>query len=66
MSEPRITDKDLFAATSNGDGTYNGFKLIQWLLEATTGKPVSDADAAAIMAEGIERARVRKEAAGKR
>lgn len=61
----KITDKDVFAATSNGDGTHNGVKLVQWLYEASTGKPMSEADAkdlvAKAQAEGKRRLAQRRE-----
>ncbi|MBN9467319.1 MAG: hypothetical protein J0J10_00975 [Bosea sp.] len=57
----KITDKDVFAATANGDGTYNGFKLAQWLYEATTGKPLSDEDAKKLVAEAQEKAKARRD-----
>lgn len=42
---PRLTDKNLGEACGNGDGTYNGLRLIRWLHEAATGKPMTDAEA---------------------
>lgn len=61
----KITDQDVFAATSNGDGTHNGAKLVQWLYEATTGKPLSDdeADKLVKQAQATARERIAKRAA---
>lgn len=56
----RITDQDLLTACDNGDGTYNGYKLAQWLYEATTGKPLSDEEARKIVAEAKQRAAERR------
>jgi hypothetical protein len=58
----KITDKDVFAATSNGDGTHNGVKLAQWLYEATTGKPMSDEDAKDLVAKAVAEGKRRREA----
>lgn len=55
-----ITDKDYMAACANGDGTYSGTKAVQWLMEAMTGKPMSDEDARALVAEAQERAKAKK------
>jgi len=57
----KITDKDLFAATANGDGTHNGVKLVQWLYEASTGKPMSDEDARALVDQAVKEGRRRRE-----
>lgn len=46
---PKITDQDLHTACSNGDGTYSGVKLAQWLVEAVSGKPLSEDDAQQII-----------------
>jgi hypothetical protein len=56
----KITDKDVMTATANGDGTHNGYKLVQWLFEATTGKAMSDEEAGALVAEAQARAKARK------
>lgn len=59
-----ITDKPLYEAISNGDGTYNGFLMVRWLMEATTGKPFSDSEARKLFAEAKAKAdenRARKE-----
>lgn len=53
----KITDLDVLAATSNGDGTHDGVKLAQWLFEALTGKALSRDDAEVLVQEGIRRGR---------
>lgn len=56
-----ITDKTLHEAAANPDGkTYDGRKVIQWLFEATTGKPMSDAEASEIVATAKQRAEERR------
>jgi len=55
----KITDKDYHAACDNGDGTYSGIKAVQWLYEATTGKPMSEEEARALVAEAQARRRAR-------
>ena len=55
-----ICDKDVLSATSNGDGTHSGVKLAQWLFEATTRKPMSEADAKALIEEAKAKAAARK------
>ncbi|NTG94245.1 hypothetical protein [Rhizobium rhizogenes] len=52
----RITDQDLYTACSNGDGTYSGVKLAQWLVEAVSGKPLSEEDAKQIIEDAKARA----------
>lgn len=51
----KITDKPLLEACANGDGTYSGVKLAQWLLEATTGKAPSEAEIRDMWAEAKRR-----------
>lgn len=58
----KITDQDVFAATSNGDGTHNGVKLVQWLYEATAGKPMSEEDAKALLKKAAAEAVRRRQA----
>lgn len=55
----KITDQDVFAATSNGDGTHSGVKLVQWLYEASTGKTLSDDEADALVKKAQATARER-------
>lgn len=52
----RITDQDLHTACSNGDGTYSGVKLAQWLVEAVSGKPMSEEDARQLIEDAKQRA----------
>lgn len=47
-------------ACGNGDGTYNGYKLMQFLFEATTGKKLSAAEAHKIMEEAEAKAAARR------
>jgi hypothetical protein len=56
----RITDKTLGDACANGDGTYDGRKLVRWLFEATTGKPMSPAEADKLIDEAKALAAKRK------
>ena len=58
MSIGNVTLQD-FARNPDGK-TYDGRKVAQWLFEATTGKPMSDADADALVREAQERATRRK------
>lgn len=51
----RITDKTLEDATSNGDGTHDGRKVIRWLFEATTGAAMSEAEADKLIEEAYAR-----------
>lgn len=55
-----LTDKDMMSACANGDGTYDGKKLAQWLFEATTGKPLSDEEADQMIAEARSRAAAKR------
>lgn len=56
-----IGNKTLGDFCRNPDGkTYDGRKLAQWLFEATTGKPMSGAEAQALIDEAQRRARARK------
>lgn len=57
---PRITDKTLGDACSNGDGTYDGRKLVRWLFEATTGKEMSAEDADKLIEEAKQIAAKRR------
>jgi len=59
----KITDKTLHEATSNGDGTYSGIKLVQWMYECSTGKPMSEEDARGLVVEAQARAVAKKAAA---
>lgn len=52
-----LTDKPLGDACANGDGTYNGFTLMRWLFEATTGKPMDEAEARRLYEEAKARRR---------
>lgn len=51
----KLTDKPLFEASANPDGTYNGFTAIRWLFEATTGKPMSEEEAKKLAAEAMRK-----------
>lgn len=46
---------------SNGDGTYDGRRVTQFLYYATTGKELSEAETDAIVAEAQERHRRKRE-----
>jgi hypothetical protein len=59
----KITDQDLHTACSNGDGTYSGVKMAQWLVEAVSGKPLSDEEAQALIDDAKARAAARRQAA---
>lgn len=64
-----VTNQTLGEYSSNGDGTYNGVKVMQWLVEALSGKPLSEEDAKRLMRDAQERARARlanKEESGER
>lgn len=52
----KITDQDLHTACSNGDGTYSGVKLAQWLYECVSGKPMSEDDAKLLIEEAKAKA----------
>lgn len=57
----RLTDKTLGEACLNPDGkTYDGRKVARWLIEAVTGKPVSEEEGQAIVDEAQRRAACRK------
>lgn len=58
----KITDQDLHTACANGDGTYSGVKLAQWLVEAVSGKPLSEEDAQQIIEDAKVRAAAKKAA----
>lgn len=58
----KITDKDVMAATANGDGTHNGVKLVQWLYEARTGKALPDEEARKLVDEAIAKGKARRAA----
>lgn len=63
MSEMNTApDTNIDDFTSNGDGTYNGIKLVQFLMEALTKKPCSEDSAAEIIAEAQARAKAKREA----
>lgn len=47
-------------ACGNGDGTYNGYKLVQFLYYSTTGKRLSDAEAHKIVEEAKAKAAARR------
>lgn len=56
-----IGNKSLHDFARNPDGkTYDGRKVAQWLFEAATGKPMSDAEAADLVREAQERAARRR------
>lgn len=55
----KITDQDYTTACSNGDGTYSAYKAAQWLIEATTGKPLSDEEAKKLVDDAIARRKAR-------
>lgn len=55
-------DTDIRDFCSNGDGTYDGVKLAQFLMEALTKKPCSEDSAAEIIAEAQARAKAKREA----
>lgn len=55
----KITDQDLHTACANGDGTYSGVKLAQWLVEAVGGKPMSEEDAHALIEDAKARAKAK-------
>lgn len=60
----KITDNDLHTACANGDGTYSGVKLAQWLVEAVSGKPLSEEDAKQIIEDAKVRAAEKRKARG--
>ena len=48
MTDPRKANT-LDEACANGDGTYNGFRLLSWLSEVTsTGRGLSEAEVRAL------------------
>lgn len=52
-----ITDQTLDEYALNPDGkTYNGVKVVQWLLEVTTGKSVPEAEARELVRKAQEKA----------
>ena len=51
-----ITDDDYSTACANGDGTYDGRKAVRWVFEALTGKPMTAAEADALIEEAKQRA----------
>lgn len=57
MSDPRKA-KTLGEACANGDGTYNGIKLMSWLSEACfPGKGLSESEVKKIADDVIEKKR---------
>ena len=59
----KITDKTMGDACRNPDGkTYDARKLAQWMFEAMTGKPMSDADAQKLVDEAAAKAKARRAA----
>lgn len=56
----KITDLPMHEACSNGDGTFDGRKLVRWLYEATTGKPMSEAEAEDLVKEAQAKAAARR------
>lgn len=58
----KITDQDVHTACANGDGTYSGVKLVQWLMEATTEKSMSEKDARALVEEAQAKAKAKRDA----
>lgn len=56
----KITDQDLHTAISNGDGTFSGVKLCQWLVEAVGGRPLSEEDARQMLDDAKQKIQDRK------
>lgn len=56
----RITDKSMHEATANGDGTYDGRKLVRWLFEATTGEEMTAEEAEALIIDAKRKAEDRR------
>lgn len=61
----RITDRPMQEACVNPDGkTYDGRKLVRWLFEATTGKPMSETEAQDLVDEAMRMAAEKRRLAG--
>ncbi len=60
----KITDKPVHEATSNGDGTFSGVKLVQWLFEVSTGKSMTDKEAMMLIEEAQKKAQHAKQLVG--
>lgn len=56
----KITDMPMREACANGDGTFDGRKLVRWLYEATTGKPMTEAEAEELVREAYEKSAARR------
>lgn len=56
----KITDLPMHEACANGDGTYDGRKLVRWLFEATTNRPMSEAEAETLVSEARDKAAARR------
>lgn len=56
----RITDQAMADACANGDGTFDGRKLVRWLYEATTGKPMTAEEAEDLVREAQAKAAARR------
>lgn len=56
----KITDQDYLTACKNPDGSYSLTKAAQWLIEATTGKPLSTEEAEKLVAEALTKAKARR------
>lgn len=55
-----MSEKTLEDYAGNGDGTYNARGLVQFLMFATTGVELSDAEAQEIVDEGVARAKAKR------
>lgn len=51
---------DIFAACANGDGTYNGAKLMQIMFTALTGKSITEAEVMDAFARAKEKRQAQK------
>jgi hypothetical protein len=61
-----IVDKPMKEACVNPDGeTYDGRKLVRWLFEATTGKPMSHEEAEQLVAEAKLKAEEKRRSQGR-
>lgn len=56
----KITDKTLGEAAMNPDGTYNGYRAIEWLFAAVTGKELQPGESADIIQKAQKMAADRK------
>lgn len=55
-----MSKKTLEDYAGNGDGTYNARGLVQFLMAATTGKELTDAEAQEIVDEAKARAKAKR------